>query len=98
MGPGHPARGTAAVASARLAMEVHEQTLASDRFAALAAQGAHRQRPLWASTSVKDDAYPDTMYVEELVTDGVVNTMPMSTIEAVADHGRRPPIPRAGTR
>ncbi len=88
--PGHPARGTAAIANARLAMELHEQTLASDRFGTLAAKGVHPQRPLWASTSVKDDAYPDTMYVDELVTGGVVNTMPMSTLEAVADHGRTP--------
>lgn len=93
MGPGHPARGTAAVASARLAMQIHEETLGSERFAALASAGAHGQRPLWASTSVKDEAYPDTMYVEELVTDGVVNTMPMSTIEAVADHGVAPSDP-----
>ncbi|WP_291381383.1 transaldolase [Demequina sp.] len=93
MGPGHPARGTAAIANARLAMEFHEQTLASDRFKVLAAKGAHPQRPLWASTSVKDDAFPDTMYVDELVTQGVVNTMPMSTLEAVNDHGQTPSDP-----
>lgn len=93
MGSGHPQRGMAAIASARLAMEAHEETLASDRFAALAAKGAHGQRPLWASTSVKDEAYPDTMYVDELVTDGVVNTMPMSTVDAVADHGQAPADP-----
>jgi transaldolase len=93
MGPGNPARGTAAIANARLAMEFHEQTLASERFTALAAKGAHAQRPLWASTSVKDDAYPDTMYVDELVTQGVVNTMPMSTMQAVADHGQTPSDP-----
>ncbi|WP_291380214.1 transaldolase [Demequina sp.] len=89
-GPDHPARGAAAIANARLAMEVHEQTLAGDRFKALAAKGAHPQRPLWASTSVKDDAYPDTMYVDELVTRGVVNTMPMSTLTAVSEHGQTP--------
>ncbi len=93
MGPGHPARGTAAIANARLAMELHEQTLAADRFKGLAAKGAQPQRPLWASTSVKDDAFPDTMYVDELVTDGVVNTMPMSTMQAVADHGQTPSDP-----
>lgn len=93
MGPGHPARGTAAIASARLAMELHQQTLASDRFKALAAKGAHPQRPLWASTSVKDDDYPDTMYVDELVTADVVNTMPMSTMTAVDDHGQSPADP-----
>jgi transaldolase len=53
----------------------------------LAGEGAHAQRPLWASTGVKDPAYPDTMYVTELVTDGVVNTMPSKTMDAVADHG-----------
>lgn len=93
MGPGHPQRGTAAIASARLAMQIHDEMHGSARFTALADKGAHGQRPLWASTSVKDDAYPDTMYVDELVTDGVVNTMPMSTVEAVADHGQTPSDP-----
>ncbi|MCB2413046.1 transaldolase [Demequina sp. TTPB684] len=91
--PGHQARGAAAIANARLAMELHEQTLETERFAALAAKGAHPQRPLWASTSVKDDAYPDTMYVDELVTKGVVNTMPMSTLNSVGDHGQAPSDP-----
>jgi transaldolase len=90
LGGGHPARGTAAIANARLAMEVHEKALSSERFKALAAEGAHPQRPLWASTSVKDPAYPDTMYVNELVTSGVVNTMPMATLEAVEEHGDTP--------
>lgn len=87
LGAAHPARGKAAIANARLAMEIHEQALAGERFAALAKAGAYAQRPLWASTSVKDPAYPDTMYVDELVTRGVVNTMPMATLEAEADHG-----------
>ncbi len=90
LGEGHPARGTAAVANARLAMEIHERTLASERYLALAEHGARPQRPLWASTSVKDPAYEDTMYVEQLVTQGVVNTMPMATLEAMADHGSMP--------
>lgn len=90
LGDGHPARGTAAVANARLAMEIHEQALAGERFLALQKLGAHPQRPLWASTSVKDPAYPDTMYVDELVAFGVVNTMPMATLEAEADHGDVP--------
>lgn len=90
LGEGHPARGTAAIANARLAMEIHEQTLASARFVALEKAGAHAQRPLWASTSVKDPAYPDTMYVDQLVARGVVNTMPMKTLEAEADHGDVP--------
>ncbi len=90
LGEGHAARGTAAIANARLAMEIHHQTLAGARFKALEKAGAHPQRPLWASTSVKDPAYPDTMYVDELVTRGVVNTMPMATLEAEADHGNVP--------
>ncbi|WP_082095892.1 transaldolase [Demequina flava] len=80
-------RGKAAIANARLAFEHHEQVLASDRWATLASAGAHPQRPLWASTSVKDDAYPDTLYVDELVTAGTVNTMPESTLDAFGDHG-----------
>ena len=90
LGQGHPARGKTAIANARLAMEIHEQTLASARFISLADHGARPQRPLWASTSVKDPAYPDTLYVEQLVTAGVINTMPMATLEAVADHGPTP--------
>ena len=90
LGEGHSARGTAAVANARLAMEIHEQTLEGSRYKALEEQGAQPQRPLWASTSVKNPAYPDTMYVDELVARGVVNTMPMGTLEAEADHGDVP--------
>ncbi|MFJ4847846.1 transaldolase [Streptomyces sp. NPDC088733] len=81
-------KGKAAIANARLAYEAYEEVFAGDRWAALAAAGAHKQRPLWASTGVKDPAYPDTMYVDELVAPGVVNTMPEATLDAVADHGR----------
>lgn len=77
-------RGTAAVANARLAYEIHEEVFATPRFASL--EGAHAQRPLWASTGTKDPSFPDTKYVDELVTAGVVNTMPRATLEAVADH------------
>jgi transaldolase len=80
-------RGKAALANARLAYELYEQKSATDRWQALQRAGARPQRPLWASTSTKDPAYPDTMYVVELVAPGVVNTMPESTIMAVADHG-----------
>ncbi|HUS22457.1 MAG TPA: transaldolase [Aeromicrobium sp.] len=80
-----PLRGKAAIANARLAYELHEQEFASERFTALA--GANAQRPLWASTGVKDPAYPDTLYVSELVVDGTVNTMPEKTLLAFADHG-----------
>ena len=80
-------RGKAAIANARLAYAVYQESVATDRWARLAALGAHPQRPLWASTGVKDKAYPDTRYVDELVVGGVVNTMPAATLEAVADHG-----------
>ncbi|HYJ69051.1 MAG TPA: transaldolase [Nocardioidaceae bacterium] len=80
-------RGKAAVANARLAFEAYEQAFASDRWRSLAASGAQPQRPLWASTGTKDKAYPDTLYVDELITAGIVNTMPEPTIDAFADHG-----------
>ncbi len=80
-------KGKAAVANARLAYELYEQKLATPRWAALAAKGAKVQRPLWASTSTKDPAYPDTMYVVDLVAADTVNTMPEATLHATADHG-----------
>jgi len=80
-------RGKAAIANARLAFQAFEEVFSTPRWQVLADAGAHPQRPLWASTGVKDKAYPDTMYVTELVTRGVVNTMPSSTMEATADHG-----------
>ncbi len=80
-------RGRAAIANARLAYGVYEEVVAGERWQALAAAGAKPQRPLWASTGVKDPAYPDTRYVDELVVAGVVNTMPEATLQAVADHG-----------
>src|SRR6266704_4505301 len=83
-------RGRAAIANARLAYQHYERMLASPRWAALAAAGARPQRPLWASTSVKDPAYPDTRYVTDLVAPGVVNTMPEATLRAVADHAQIP--------
>ncbi len=81
-------RGKAAVANARLAYELFEQKVATERWQALAAQGANLQRPLWASTSVKDPAFGDTMYVVDLVAADTVNTMPEGTIKATADHGK----------
>jgi transaldolase len=80
-------RGSAAIANARLAYEHYEKVFAGDRWKALERAGAHPQRPLWASTGVKDPAYEDTRYVVELVAPGIVNTMPEATIDAVADHG-----------
>ncbi len=81
-------RGTAAIANARLAYEEFGRWRSTERWQALAAAGAHVQRPLWASTGVKDPAYRDTRYVEDLVAPDVVNTMPEKTLQAVADHGR----------
>jgi transaldolase len=82
-------RGKAALANARLAYELFEKRFSarSPRWAALHGKGVRLQRPLWASTSTKDPAYPDTMYVVELVAPDTVNTMPEATIKAVADHG-----------
>ena len=79
--------GQAGIANARLAYRAYQAKFAGERFAALKADGANTQRPLWASTSVKSKELPDTMYVVELVAPGTVNTMPEATIEATADHG-----------
>jgi transaldolase len=83
-------RGRAAIANARLAYQHYEQVFSAPRWAALQAAGARPQRPLWASTSVKNPAYPDTRYVVDLVAPGVVNTMPEATLRLVADHGQVP--------
>jgi transaldolase len=90
------ARGKAAVANARLAYEAFEEmfgsadgsTQPSTRWAALDKAQANKQRPLWASTGVKDPAYKDTLYVDELVAPGTVNTMPEATLDATAEHGQ----------
>ena len=79
--------GTAAVDNAKLAYEVFEQAFTGPRWEELAREGARVQRPLWASTSTKNPAYRDVLYVEELVARDTVNTMPLETIEAFADHG-----------
>ncbi|MFB6596363.1 MULTISPECIES: transaldolase [Streptomyces] len=89
-------KGRAALANARLAYQAYERvfgsldgtTAASARWAELEKAHANRQRPLWASTGVKDPAYKDTMYVDDLVAPGTVNTMPEATLEAAADHGQ----------
>jgi transaldolase len=80
-------KGKAAIANARLAYQLYEQVFGTERWASLAGAGGQPQRPLWASTGVKDPAYDDTMYVVDLVAPGVVNTMPEATLNAVADHG-----------
>jgi transaldolase len=81
-------KGTAAIANACLAYRAHEQLTATERWQRLASAGARPQRPLWASTGVKDPAYPDTKYVAGLIAPGTVNTMPGPTLEAFADHGQ----------
>lgn len=88
-------KGKAALANARLAYEAYEEVFGSadksaqttERWAALDKAHANKQRPLWASTGVKDPAYKDTLYVVDLVAPGTVNTMPEGTLEATADHG-----------
>ncbi len=81
------ARGHAAVANARLAYAAFEETFAQGRFGTLKAKGAHVQRPLWASTSTKNPAYRDVLYVEELIGPDTVNTIPPQTLVAFNDHG-----------
>ena len=81
-------RGKAGVANARLAYAAYEQVFGGPQFTNLKAEGARVQRPLWASTGVKNPDYPDTLYVTELVAANTVNTMPEKTLEAVADHGQ----------
>ena len=80
-------KGKAGLANARLAYEVFEEMFSSERWARLQAHGANVQRPLWASTGVKDPSQPDTLYVTGLVAPNTVNTMPEATLNAVADHG-----------
>jgi transaldolase len=79
--------GKAAVAQAKMAYQHFEKAFSGDRWATLRAQGAHRQRPLWASTSTKNPAYPDLMYVESLIGPHTVDTMPDATVAAFMDHG-----------
>jgi transaldolase len=80
-------RGKAGVANSRLAYAAFQEVFAGPRWAQLVAQGATVQRPLWASTGVKDPDYPDTLYITELVVADTVNTMPGKTLDAFADHG-----------
>jgi len=80
-------RGKAAIANARAAYGAFLEAFSGDRWEVLAAKGARLQRPLWASTSTKNPAYSDVMYVEDLVAPDTVNTIPISTIEAYQDHG-----------
>ena len=79
--------GRAAIANAKLAYERFREVFSGQRFTALREQGAQVQRPLWASTSTKNPSYRDVLYVEELIGPDTVNTMPLQTLEAFADHG-----------
>ncbi len=79
--------GKAGIANAQLAYQAYEEVIGSDRWKALADKGAHVQRPLWASTGVKNPDYDDTMYISQLVAPDTVNTMPEKTMTAYADHG-----------
>jgi transaldolase len=80
-------RGRVAIANARIAYQAFEEVFQGSRFARLNEKGVRHQRPLWASTSTKDPAYPDLYYVEALVAPDTVDTMPPETLEAYRDHG-----------
>jgi transaldolase len=80
-------KGRAGIANAQLAYQAYEEVFSGDRWRALEAEGAVPQRPLWASTGVKNPGYSDTMYISELIAPGAVNTMPEKTMKAYADHG-----------
>ncbi|WEV79179.1 transaldolase [Janibacter cremeus] len=80
-------RGRAGLANARLAYQAYEEVFSTPRWQRLEDEGGRPQRPLWASTGVKDPEYPDTLYVTELVADNTVNTMPEKTLDATIDHG-----------
>lgn len=84
---GSPLLGKAAIANAKLAYEVFQQTFNSERFAKLQLSKANFQRPLWASTGTKNPAYPDTLYVDTLIGPATVNTVPPQTLDAFRDHG-----------
>jgi transaldolase len=84
---GQELKGKAAIANAKLAYQLFVERFSSDRWKALGAKGARVQKPLWASTSTKNPAYRDVMYVEELIGPRSINTLPPQTIEAFKDHG-----------
>ncbi|MFF7314226.1 transaldolase [Streptomyces sp. NPDC008137] len=90
-------RGKSAIANARLAYQAYEEVFSSERWSALERAGANKQRPLWASTGVKDKAYKSTLYVDELVAPNTVNTMPEATLYATEEHGEITGNTLAGT-
>ena len=83
-----PLRGRVAIANAAVAFATYQRAIAAERWHNLSTAGARPQRPLWASTGTKSDAYSDVLYVESLVAPDVINTMPQATLDAFADHGR----------
>jgi len=83
--------GKIAIANSKRLYRLYKNSIASDRFKSLAAAGARRQRPLWASTSTKNPKYPDTFYVEALIGEDTIDTMPPATIDAFRDHGKVAP-------
>jgi transaldolase len=87
LAPGSSLRGQVAIANAHVAYGRYLARFAGERWAALEERGARPQRPLWASTGVKDPSYPDVLYVEKLIAPGVINTMPEQTLRAFAEHG-----------
>jgi transaldolase len=89
-------KGRLAVDNAKLAYQHYKETFQGPRWEALAAKGAKPQRVLWASTSTKDPAYPDTLYVDDLIGPDTVNTMPESTLLAFRDHGSPEPRLESG--
>jgi transaldolase len=88
LGANDALKGKAAIANAKLAYALFQKEFSSPRWKTLAARGANVQRPLWASTSTKNPAYRDVIYVEELIGPDTVNTMPPATITAFMDHGK----------
>ena len=87
LAPGSALRGQVAIANAHVAYGRYRARFAGERWQALEQRGARPQRPLWASTGVKDRSYPDVLYVEKLIAPGVINTMPEQTLRAFAEHG-----------
>jgi transaldolase / glucose-6-phosphate isomerase len=85
---GSPLKGKAAIANAKLAYDEFQKTFSSRRWENLKVKGARVQRPLWASTSTKNPAYPDTIYVDNLIGPETVNTVPPATLDAFKDHGK----------
>ena len=88
--------GKVAIANSKRLYRLYQRSIATDRFSKLAAAGARRQRPLWASTSTKNPKYPDTYYVDALIGEDTIDTMPPATIDAFRDHGKVSPTLATG--